>query len=288
MDTTAFKILLDQPSKQPALGFDSYARALAQLIESSDPRFAIGIFGGWGSGKTTLMQAISSSLDPEKTISVDFSAWRYEKEDHLIVPLLDVIREALVNWAKSHPIRGAAARETAATIGKVITSLLAGISFKIGVPGALDLSLDANKALAKAQDFDEETAAAEVPRSFYHASFQALSEAFTKFAQTNVDGRIVIFVDDLDRCLPEGALEVLESMKLFFDLPGFVFVVGLDQAVVEWSIETKYGSIGVGIETQEKRSGDFQVRGADYIKKDIPITYFYSSCLRNGVKGLFA
>jgi predicted KAP-like P-loop ATPase len=39
--------------------------------------------------------------------------------------------------------------------------------------------------------------------------------------------KIVIFVDDLDRCLPDNALDVIESMKLFFDLPGFVFVVGL-------------------------------------------------------------
>jgi hypothetical protein len=47
--------------------------------------------------------------------------------------------------------------------------------------------------------------------------------------------RVVVYVDDLDRCLPPSALEVLESMKLFFDLDGFVCVVGLDQQVIEGS-----------------------------------------------------
>jgi predicted KAP-like P-loop ATPase len=62
----------------------------------SSPQFAIGIFGGWGSGKTTLMRAIEDKLDSSRAVSVQFSAWRYEKEEHLIVPLLDTIREALV------------------------------------------------------------------------------------------------------------------------------------------------------------------------------------------------
>ena len=69
----------------------------------SEPRFAIGIFGGWGSGKTTLMRAIQGQLDQRRTIvTVEFTAWRYEKEEHLIVPLLDKVREQLLLWAEEH------------------------------------------------------------------------------------------------------------------------------------------------------------------------------------------
>lgn len=53
-----FRILLDTPSTNPGLGFDHYAEALATVVRNSDPRFAVGIFGDWGSGKTTLMDAI--------------------------------------------------------------------------------------------------------------------------------------------------------------------------------------------------------------------------------------
>jgi len=92
------KILLDTPSAAPSLGHGGYAAALATIVETSDPRFAVGIFGGWGTGKTTLMQAIERQLG-DSSIPVWFNAWRYEKEEHLIVPLLDTVREALVEWA---------------------------------------------------------------------------------------------------------------------------------------------------------------------------------------------
>jgi KAP family P-loop domain len=66
---------------------------------------------------------------------------------------------------------------TASTVGKVITALVAGISFKVGPPGALELSFEA----------------------------------------AHGDLRYVVFIDDLDRCLPQGALEVREAIKLFFE-----------------------------------------------------------------------
>ena len=48
------------------------------------------------------------------------------------------------------------------------------------------------------------------------------------------------FVDDLDRCAPENCIMVLEAMKLFFDLEGCVFVLGIDREVVQKGIEHKY------------------------------------------------
>jgi predicted KAP-like P-loop ATPase len=82
------KILLDNPSARPGLKFEDYSSALRDIIKLSNPQFTIGIFGGWGSGKTTLMHAIENKLneDSNEIISVWFNAWRYEKEEHLIIP----------------------------------------------------------------------------------------------------------------------------------------------------------------------------------------------------------
>jgi hypothetical protein len=204
-------------------------------------------------------------LDPTKTIAVEFSAWRYEKEQHLIVPLLDTIRERLVKWSEDNEQFKEQAVRTAATVGKAIYSLLAGMSLKVGIPKALEISFDANKALERADAFDKSKKEAETPRSFYHATFKALSQAFAEFLGPESGRRIVVFIDDLDRCLPQGALEVLEAMKLFFDLEGFVFVVGLDQAVVERTIDLKYKG--------DSTEGSYQIRGADYIKKIFQLPY---------------
>jgi hypothetical protein len=69
--------------------------------------------------------------------------------------------------------------------------------------------------------------------------------------------RVVIFIDDLDRCSPNKALEVLESIKLFLDLEGFVFVIGLSHKTVTQLITRAYETTGI--------------KGEDYIKKIIQI-----------------
>jgi hypothetical protein len=77
------KIILDLPSEAPSLGFPEYADALADIVMNSDARFAIGIFGDWGAGKTTLMRAIGKRLPTVAAICVHFSAWRYERVGRL-------------------------------------------------------------------------------------------------------------------------------------------------------------------------------------------------------------
>ena len=52
--------------------------------------------------------------------------------------------------------------------------------------------------------------------------------------------RLVVFVDDLDRCLPEKAIQVLEAVKLFLDVPGCIFVLGLDAEAFESAVRTRY------------------------------------------------
>ncbi len=54
------------------------------------------------------------------------------------------------------------------------------------------------------------------------------------------DFRIVCFVDDLDRCLPEKAVELLESIKLFLDIPGYLFIIGVAREVIAKGIAYRY------------------------------------------------
>jgi hypothetical protein len=276
LEVGAARLLLDVPAAKPALGFPRIARALRTIIVESEPRFAIGIFGGWGTGKTTLMHAIESEVAGDQVVCVRFSAWRYEREEHLIVPLLDAIREALVEWSDAQG-GDAAATRTASAVGGVLRSIVAGLTIKVGVPGAVDVSFDANRSLVQHAQMREEELAARVPRSFYHASFRALERAFEDFVSSGSTSsgrprRIVVFVDDLDRCLPENALQVVESMKLFFDLEGFVFVVGLDENVVEDVIDAKYGRDATTRVDRRDRAAT-RVSGAEYIKKVFQLPY---------------
>jgi hypothetical protein len=104
------------------------------------------------------------------------------------------------------------------------------------------------------------------PLSFYHAGFRMLREAI-KGLSADGSRRVVIFIDDLDRCLPTNALDVLESMKLFFDVEGCIFVIGLDQQIAEKAVAVKYGAaVGEGAQPG--------ISGSEYVKKmfQVPFT----------------
>jgi KAP family P-loop domain len=279
-----FKLLLDSPAESPVLGFGQFAHAFKEIVEESDPRFAIGIFGGWGSGKTTLMESVKKAIDDDlvtrdKMVTVWFNAWRYEKEEHLIVPLLDTLRDELVTWAEERPVTPdvkSRAIKAASTAARAAQAILAGITIKAkvpGLPGSPEVAFEGGKLLAELRHPDnaDDEQMAKTPQSLYHASFQAMQRAFHRFAgDATADRRIVVFVDDLDRCLPPNALQVLESMKLFFDIPGFIFLVALDRDVVERAIEVKYEERRAA----EDRTPTPTIRGSEYIKKifQVPFT----------------
>jgi KAP family P-loop domain len=266
-------ILLDVPAADPAFGFKEIARALADIIQASEPRFAVGVFGSWGSGKSTLMDAIAARIDTTKAIVVPFNAWRYEREPHLILPLLDTIRGSLSSWADD-PERSAEARERArdiaGRIGKVVRALARGFSAQIGLPGAVTLSFDTDKALDAMSNEPDDVV--KVPQSLYFAAFQELTAAFREVEEAAFS-RIVVFVDDLDRCLPTSALTILESMKLFFDMPGFVFVVGMDEQVIERAVSSKFieGTPAGGATTPDI------TLDREYLKKIFQVNYTLSA-----------
>lgn len=263
-------VVLDAPAEHPTLGFELIATALATIVLTSEPRFAVGIFGGWGSGKSTLMDEIERRVvRDDRAIVVRFNAWRYERESHLIVPLLDTIRDRLAEQAArpSHQgPEGDRMRTIARRIGRVVRALARATSVEIGVGGVGSVAVDAGRVIDELSPPSEDAATA--PQSLYFAAFQELAEAFADVARANV-ARIVVFVDDLDRCLPTSALTMLESMKLFFDMPGFVFVVGLDERAVEVAVRTKFASLPMRSDRPEV---DRQIE-REYLKKIFQVPY---------------
>jgi hypothetical protein len=287
------RILLDSPTASPALGYRQAGHALATIIKQSEPRFAVGIFGGWGSGKTTLMQVIRDALAAEQGLIVaDFNAWRFEREPQLLIPLLDTIRAALVRGADAaggskdakQKIRSIAVR-----VGSVVRALATGLTAQLGLPGAVTVSYDVGAALATLSS----PADPQNSQSLYVAAFDELDRAFRELHAAGIS-RIVVFVDDLDRCLPVNALQVLESMKLFFDLPGFIFVVGLDEDIVDRAIRAKFAAENdraaaqtMGPEPADARRLPQRI-GSEYVKKIFQIPYSIPPMLPRQLEDLLA
>ena len=83
-------------------------------------------------------------------------------------------------------------------------------------------------------------------------------------------GRLIVFVDDLDRCLPEQAIEVLEAIKLFLEVEGVVFVLGMDKEVVEMGIQARYGAL---FKSGGLARAELPISGDAYLQKIVQIPF---------------
>lgn len=92
--TDDYKIIVDEPARD-APDFIEHAERLSKIIIGSKPQFTVGIFGGWGTGKTTMMQMINDQIKKSYSDTVTtiwFDSWRYEREEYsLMIPLLRTI-----------------------------------------------------------------------------------------------------------------------------------------------------------------------------------------------------
>lgn len=274
-NTDFVKILLDEPVADGELGFGVYADVLTNIILGSDTPFTIGIFGEWGTGKTTLMKMVEQRLgdhmkggEHPKVIPVWFDPWRYERETDLILPLLN----AIVDAAQEHDNNlGQALKEAFVKIGRGILSAARG--FKVGVElDAVVIKASAEYDLDKTFKYWEDLLNTLPGSSEYEKAYGTLKATIDHFAKGDQQGpenKFVVFVDDLDRCLPEPALEVLEAVKVFLGFPGMVYVLGLNRTIIQKCVEIKYCRQGEKLD-EHPYGGDL---GDRYIKKIIQVPF---------------
>jgi len=283
------KVLHDAPlrdSDEAYFHFDDFARTLARLIASRETRtpLTIGVSGPWGAGKTTLLRRICKQLDATLALTdltrppqldfatqreiaegqfrvcrtVWFDAWKYADEDELLVALVRVILNTMAEgglgdkaWSKlldpAHPRYD------------VLATFLS--MFKVQF-GGIQVGVELNKHKTETP-FAQHTAFFD----FFDVAFETLLARWVHGAG-DVDqmdeqrGVMVVFVDDLDRCLPKKTVQVLEAIKLFLDKPGCVFVLGADANVIRQAVASHYKDAGVTGES-----------AGDYLEKIIQLRF---------------
>jgi hypothetical protein len=113
-----------------------------------------------------------------------------------------------------------------------------------------------------------------------------LEELVTKYVTRRPDGRerrLYVFIDDLDRCLPEAAVGALEALKLFLDVPGCVFVLGMDRTVVEQGIRVRYRDLG-----KDPATGRVTIDSRQYLDKIIQIPFTLPPLDKTQIEGFIA
>lgn len=277
---SAPSILDDLPAHRDALDFEPYVETLADIVSSpqTSTPLTVGVFGSWGSGKTTLLGMIRQKL-PNTSTSLWFDAWKYDKQEALwralLLRVLAELREAIkrgesgdvqkdlseledlesslyrtvdreevgqvrIDWGKLGTGASQSAVQVALSLvpgGKIFSDLVQGIKGE-----QAESAIDSLAAAVRRERIQVHIDQVQFLEQFQDR-FRRLVEKYV-IGRGEGQGRLVVFVDDLDRCLPEKAVEVLEAIKLFLDVPGCAFVLGLDHQVIAKGIEAKYKEPG--------------------------------------------
>lgn len=272
-------VLPDLPDADDKLDFAPYANTLRDIILNplTQTPLTIGIFGSWGSGKTSLMKMIENRLksavrdgtSERETYTIWFNAWLYSREDSLWRALIMQVLNGMRKWHRSDQTALQELNELAEHLQRAagpeelghLSIAAANLLKEEGTDSAeltltLQHGLDLLENIAEARERGELEAAMALRDQVRRATAtleQERIESLDRFQQefrgliekyVLPHGYMVIFVDDLDRCLPDKAVEVLEAIKLFLDVPGCIFILGIDREVVERGIRLRYGELG--------------------------------------------
>ena len=239
----AVEVPENDPFAKDLLDRESVATNLSALVQSMSGPAVIAIDAPWGGGKTTFVQMWKQHLTNERHATVCFNAWDADfSEDPLlafIAALGDQLPPTVLEAAKSKVLQ----------LGGGLLRCGIPLLVKLGTTGALEAgdfsfvekTADeigewagkvANERLAALAA--EKDAVAEFRESLSTVVSSILDDKDTK-------GPLVIFVDELDRCRPDFAIQLLERIKHLFDVENIIFVLSLDQGQLAHSIRAVYG-----------------------------------------------
>lgn len=227
------EVSLDHPWQDDALERSEVANSLTNLVKDQEPPFVICLNGGWGTGKTFLLRRWQVELDKAEFKSIYFNAW---EDDFCEDPLAAIIGQLSEHFAED------TFKERISKIKENAGPLLARIPFGLlQKHTGVDLSgfLDAWGTNAL-QNYESQRTV----RDGLRAQLTELADQ----VKTQSNGQPLVFIiDELDRCRPTYAIELLERVKHIFNIPNMVFVFGMNRDDLCASIKSVYGEIDADV-----------------------------------------
>lgn len=241
----------DEPTLNDRLGREALLKRVGDDVAECKPPSVFGIHGEWGSGKTSFLHQLHWYLTgdcPEQSdgerqsarerdavpkgkyekfvTAVWFEAWRYQHENEPIIALLQEIRTQLPFYSKW--LNEGRKLSEVAVRGALLS--LEDLTKRIG--------FKASKVQEVGEQWERENLATALPSHTIREHLDAaLSQLLGKQRpKAKQSARLVVLIDDLDRCEPTAAFRLLEGIKIYLNLPSCVFVLGMNQRIIERAI----------------------------------------------------
>lgn len=230
MSTSDIPLWSDNPAALDLLGFRDIAIPVLEAVgrDKLDP-VAVGVFGPWGSGKTTILRIISDELTEDRhVLVVETHPWEYESFADVRATLIGEVIGAMHARAETE-------KDLGEKLKKRFADLVGRIRWSKAISLAASSALTFNVAgLAKITEIFGPEDAPEPSLAGFRDEFAQLMVEFDQIT------RVVVIVDDLDRCLPPAVVATLEAIKLFLSVPKMAFVLAADEESVVHAISDRY------------------------------------------------
>ncbi|MFZ4765918.1 MAG: KAP family P-loop NTPase fold protein [Roseimicrobium sp.] len=275
-----------------------FLETITRVLAHGQPPLVCGVEGDWGSGKTSILHQAYFTLEgecpqntgyrEEKGIkqaapgyehvrTVWFEAWRYQHEPAPIIALLHEMRAQLSSgWkfrAQAAKIGETAIRGAFEMIGDVAK----GIAVGMGVTGAAGIptprvgsTLQQIGEGIEARRFETPLQSVQI-RNYLTTAIQQLLPEKGKPAKDKTPApvpRLIVMIDDLDRCEPESAFRLLEGIKIYLDLPDCIFLLGINRREIESAIR-----VVLSKQSSAPDGGDLAYRAHEYVEKLCPVLW---------------
>lgn len=241
------------------LGRYQFARRILRRISAPQCSSAVGLYGGWGVGKTSILNLMitineqDNSPLTQRPLLKYIDVWPYEVSGDLALPILVQMRQ----WMDSLELG------TYSISLRRIFGVLAQVGIDVALRKALDLQLsdfkDYAENLQEASSYQRKLKNLEMLVDDIRGAQDAFCELAQLVSQAHQNRRFVFLVDNLDRCSPENVVRLLESVKNFLHAPNCVWVFAMDSGVVASYIDRKYEGT--------------QMDGNNYLDKIVPEQY---------------
>lgn len=250
----------DSETKIDYLNFDYLVKAVEDIVmDDALTPSTIGVYGDWGSGKSSLMQMVEKRLSDKygnDVACIHFNGWLFEGYEDAKTAFCGTILEEL----RKH-------KTIPSKVKGQITSLLKKIDGKkiLMKGGSIALDVLLTGGIGSLAGLTVESIASTLKKKVDGIDADDIREALKDFKKDNEDKkreevknfqkdfesilkesnlkRMVVFVDELDRCKPDTVLDIFEAMRLFLFVKGSSFVIGADSRLIDYAIRSRYKNI---------------------------------------------
>ena len=221
------------PWEDDLLARQEIATRLTNLVATQEPPLTVSIHGQWGTGKTFMLRRWQKELEGQKFKAIYFNAW---EDDFCDDPLLAILGQLSESF-KVGKLNTLTAKVVDIAIPLLQKNLLSVLSKTTGLTLDFEQREQPGKAIL-AEYLAQRAKKDELKENLAKISLSVFEET---------EHPLIFIIDELDRCRPTFAIELLERVKHIFDIPHMVFVFGINRDELCKSLSSVYGDINTDV-----------------------------------------